>query len=229
MDPVAPSLADGGDFNRYAYARNNPYRYTDSTGQYVETAWDVVNVAIGVRSFGANVAEGNWGAAALDAVGVLVDGLAVAAPFPGGVGTAIHMARAADAVVDAAETARQLESAADSAGGLARTVTISSERFPLTAQHISDAQAAGQPALLTIDRSGATSNRRDALQGTSPLPGQDRDEYPPAMFREGGAGASVRGVPPGDNRGAGSCIGAQCRDLPDGAKVRIEVEREKPR
>ena len=58
MDPVAPSLADGGDFNRYAYARNNPYRYTDSTGQYVETAWDVVNVAIGVRSFGANVAEG---------------------------------------------------------------------------------------------------------------------------------------------------------------------------
>jgi hypothetical protein len=106
MDPVAPSLADGGDFNRYAYARNNPYRYTDSTGQYVETAWDVVNVAIGVRSFGANVAEGNWGAAALDAVGVLVDGLAVAAPFPGGVGTAIHMARAADSVVDGSKSGK---------------------------------------------------------------------------------------------------------------------------
>ena len=128
MDPVAPSLADGGDFNRYAYARNNPYRYTDSTGQYVETAWDVVNVAIGVRSFGANVAEGNWGAAALDAVGVVVDGLAVAAPLPGGAGTAIHMARAADAVVDA-------ERAADTAATAAKALPA------LRSQYVADVNA----------------------------------------------------------------------------------------
>lgn len=119
MDPVAPSLADGGDFNRYAYARNNPYRYTDSTGQYVETAWDLVNVGIGLRSFGANVSEGNWGGAALDAVGVVVDGLAVATPLPGGVGTAIHMARAADAVVDAGRVADTAATAAKGVAGFA--------------------------------------------------------------------------------------------------------------
>lgn len=28
---------------------------------------------------------------------------------------------------------------------------------------------------------------------------------------------------PSDNRGAGACIGAQCRGLPNGAKVRIDV------
>ena len=50
------------------------------------------------------------------------------------------------------------------------------------------------------------------------------DEYPPAMFREGGQGSSVRPVTPRDNRGAGACIGNQCRGLPDGTRVRIVVE-----
>ncbi|WP_309505956.1 hypothetical protein [Streptomyces pyxinicus] len=43
------------------------------------------------------------------------------------------------------------------------------------------------------------------------------------MFQEGGNGASVRPITPGDNRGAGSAIGNQCSGLPDGTKVRIVV------
>jgi hypothetical protein len=35
------------------------------------------------------------------------------------------------------------------------------------------------------------------------LVSKDRDEYPPAMFNEGG-GASVRKINPSDNRGAGA-------------------------
>lgn len=49
------------------------------------------------------------------------------------------------------------------------------------------------------------------------------DEYPPAMFREGGLGASVRPMTPAQNRGMGSCIGNQCRGVPDGSQVQIIV------
>lgn len=52
------------------------------------------------------------------------------------------------------------------------------------------------------------------MKGSKAVSGKDRDEYPPAMFKEGGNGASVRPIAPPDNRGAGKCIGAQCRDLP---------------
>lgn len=50
------------------------------------------------------------------------------------------------------------------------------------------------------------------------------DEYPPAMFREGGAGSSVRPVSPADNMGAGASIGNQCRGLACGSQVRIVVD-----
>jgi hypothetical protein len=84
-------------------------------------------------------------------------------------------------------------------------------------------QAAGQPKTLTIDREGAAANRKESLNGVPTQKGSDRDEYPPAMFKEGGNGASVKHINPTDNRGAGACIGAQCKGLSDGAKVTIEV------
>jgi Deoxyribonuclease NucA/NucB len=47
--------------------------------------------------------------------------------------------------------------------------------------------------------------------------------YPPAVFQEGGKGASVRPISPGDNRGAGSTMGHQLRQYPDGTTVKIVV------
>jgi hypothetical protein len=102
-------------------------------------------------------------------------------------------------------------------------VTVSRSRHPESAQHIKDAQAAGHPKTVTVNRGGAKANRAASLKGIKPQSGKDRDEYPPAMFQEGGQGASVRHIEPSDNRGAGSCIGAQCRHLKDGDKVRIKV------
>ena len=104
-------------------------------------------------------------------------------------------------------------------------VVIDAKKYPQSAQHIEDAQAAGQPKVLTVDRSGAAARRRDSLRGTVRQAGKDRDEYPPAMTAEGGQGASVRPISPSDNRGAGACIGSQCRNVPNGAKIRIEVKR----
>lgn len=138
--------------------------------------------------------------------------------FPGraiGKGTtAIHVAD--EKVVD-------VKGAAGGAGGTEKVVTISKDRYPESAQHIEDAIGAGKPDTLTIDRDNAATRRRDSLRGIETKPGLDRDEYPPAMFQEGGQGASVRHITAGDNRGAGACIGAQCRELPNGTKVRIEV------
>ena len=83
-------------FNRYAYANNNPYKYTDPDGRIAETVWDAANVAMGVASMGNNISNGNYGAATIDALGVIVDGAATMAPVvPGGAGTAIKAVRTA--------------------------------------------------------------------------------------------------------------------------------------
>jgi hypothetical protein len=66
------------------------------------------------------------------------------------------------------------------------------------------------------------------LKGKKGEAGKDRDEYPPAMFEEGGTGSSVRNVNSGDNRGAGSCMGHQCSDVADGDKVRLVPEKRPP-
>ena len=103
------------------------------------------------------------------------------------------------------------------------TVKVSRSAYPESAAHIEGAQASGQPRTLTVDRAGASARRREALQDTPTRPSKDRDEYPPAMFKEGGAGSSKQYVNPSDNRGAGASIGRQCRSVPDGGKVNITV------
>jgi hypothetical protein len=104
-----------------------------------------------------------------------------------------------------------------------RVAIVSRTMSPQSAQHIADAQAAGHPTVLTIQRSGAAARRAQSLAGYPPRAMMDRDEYPPAMFAEGGAGASVRYVSPSDNRSAGAQIGGQLRGAPDGCKVTIVV------
>jgi len=102
-------------------------------------------------------------------------------------------------------------------------VAISQARHPQAAQHIRDAQQAGKPSTLTIKRKGKQARRRAAMKGKPRVCGKDRDEYPPALFAEGGENASVRPIDPSDNRGAGAVIGNATRGLPDGTEVEIVV------
>lgn len=111
--------------------------------------------------------------------------------------------------------------------GKPRDVVINS-KHPEAKAHIEHAQKNGQPTVLHIDRAGAAKRRAEAT-GTvnpkrKPAPGYERDEYPPAFTREGGANANVRFISPHDNRGAGAVMQAQTRDLPDGSKIRIIVK-----
>jgi RHS repeat-associated protein len=105
----------------------------------------------------------------------------------------------------------------------AAVITVDAKKYPQSAAHIQEAQEAGQPSVLTVDRTAAAANRKAALKGTPVVEGLDRDEYPPAMFSEGGAGASVKAINPSDNRGAGGSIGQQAKKLANGTKVKIQV------
>ena len=60
-------------------------------------------------------------------------------------------------------------------------------------------------------------------KGIDKVPGKDLDEYPPAMFKEGGNGASVRPINPSDNRGAGSTFGHKLRQYLNGTKVKFKI------
>lgn len=102
-------------------------------------------------------------------------------------------------------------------------VKLPRDKYPESAKHIEEAINEGQPETLTIDRKGAVSRRKASLKGIDTVPGLDRDEYPPAMSNEGGAGASVKLINPSDNRGSGSYISSQLRKYPDGTKYRIII------
>ncbi len=89
-DPTLPGVG----INRYAYALNDSINLSDPNGHVVETAIDIASIAIGIESFGSNVAKGNFGLAAIDALGIGLDAVAAATPgVPGVFGIAIKGAR----------------------------------------------------------------------------------------------------------------------------------------
>ncbi|MFO1327129.1 MAG: RHS repeat-associated core domain-containing protein [Rubrivivax sp.] len=99
VDPVVASAKSGGYFNRYAYAANNPHKFKDPDGRALETAWDIVSLALSVNEFRTNPSFGNALGVALDAAAVLLPGI------PGGIGAI----RAADKTADAVSAGSKVE------------------------------------------------------------------------------------------------------------------------
>ena len=100
---------------------------------------------------------------------------------------------------------------------------VDSDRYPQTAEHIMTAQTMGFPEFVTLGRTDAAVRRKASLAEVKASPIYDRDEWPMAVFEEGGHGASVVYVEGRDNRGAGSSISWQMRNFPDGSRVRVRV------
>ncbi|QIY96386.2 LamG-like jellyroll fold domain-containing protein [Streptomyces sp. S1D4-11] len=101
------------------------------------------------------------------------------------------------------------------------TWTIDAIQHPDSAIHA--AEEDGEGLMVTLDRAGADARRADNLRGIPTRPGQDRDEFPPAIFREG-QGAHVKHIGAGDNRGAGSDMKNQLVDIPDGGRVKVIIQ-----
>jgi hypothetical protein len=97
VDPVEAHADSGANFNRYAYASDNPYRYYDPDGRWAEDLFlGVPSVALGAKSLYDNVRGGSYGAAVVDGLGIGADVAAIFAPgVPGGVGLGIQASRAA--------------------------------------------------------------------------------------------------------------------------------------
>jgi hypothetical protein len=102
-------------------------------------------------------------------------------------------------------------------------VPLDGGRYPQTAAHIRAAIARGEPRVLHIARDQAAAHRARSLEGIATRPGYDRDEYPMAFSREGGAGADIAYVAYADNRGSGSTIGSELHPYCDGQAFSIAI------
>lgn len=107
VDSVAANGTTGTNFNRYWYANNNPYRYTDPDGRWAEDLiLGIPSIILGAKSFSDNIRDGNYGSAVVDGLGIIADAAAIATPgVPGGAGLGIKAARGADEAIDAARGA----------------------------------------------------------------------------------------------------------------------------
>ena len=98
-------------------------------------------------------------------------------------------------------------------------VGFSATKYPNIRRHYERAVAAGWPAVLELNRAGSD-RRRDRLLGrSSSRPGQDRDEYPPAVGRAS-VRASIAFVPSSENRSHGATLGTKLRRFCNGTRFR---------
>lgn len=98
------------------------------------------------------------------------------------------------------------------------------KQYPETGKHIANAIQEGHSQICTIDRNGAADRRKQSLAPYPSKKGYDRDEWPMAMCKEGGKGAHIEYISPTDNRGAGSWVGNQLDQYPDGTRVKFIVK-----
>lgn len=131
-DPLAEGYLSGApeggvfnpdNLNSYAYGYQNPLRYTDPGGA-LPTPFQVFSIASGAISLVQNVREQKYGAAVVDAGGVLVDVLTFFTPVPSAAGTVVKAVRGADKVVDAVRTGDKIKDTAQAANKASEGSTV---------------------------------------------------------------------------------------------------------
>ena len=96
---VDPLAEDYYHVSPYAYCLNNPVKFVDPDGNYVESIWDIASFSFGFASLIEDINEKNYENALWDAGGMVLDGLAIIIPgVPGGAGAAIKAERVAEKV-----------------------------------------------------------------------------------------------------------------------------------
>jgi RHS repeat-associated protein len=110
-DPIVPSPGDPQQLNRFAYARNNPLKYTDPTGHWLETAWDIANIIWDIYEVRRDPSLLNIGALVLDV------GTAILPLVPAGAGLIVRGGKAAKI---ATEAATHVDEVADLVRGIER-------------------------------------------------------------------------------------------------------------
>ncbi|MGB9873273.1 MAG: hypothetical protein ACPLYD_16650, partial [Anaerolineae bacterium] len=105
--------------NRYAYVYNNPLRYADSSGHWLETAWDILNIGWDIYEVYRDPGNvWNWAALAVDV------GAAVLPAVPAGAGLIVRGGKVAKVGLEAAS---HLDEAVDAARVVAEAASHTDE------------------------------------------------------------------------------------------------------
>ena len=144
----------------YVYCAGNPVKYVDPDGNIIETLWDIANFVMDFQSLIANVSDGNWGSAAVDAGGLVFDAAAVVLPgVPGGAGTAIKATRVADKAADVAKTV-------DKATDASKTTRIieNAEKGKAFEKKVGESLGNNKASQVAIEAADGTKTRVDFVQ-----------------------------------------------------------------
>ncbi len=106
-DSVIQDIYNPQDLNRYAYVRNNPYKYKDPSGNYLESAIDVGFIIYDVKEIQKDPSFTNYVALGADVLGAALPG---ATGFGAGARVVIRTVEKGDKLID---TYRGVDTGAD--------------------------------------------------------------------------------------------------------------------
>jgi RHS repeat-associated protein len=103
-DTLVPNPGDPQSLNRYAYALNNPLKYRDPSGHWVETAWDIANIGWDIYEIKNDPSALNIGARVVDVAAAVIPVVPAGAGLIARSGkAAVEVINHADDVADAAK------------------------------------------------------------------------------------------------------------------------------
>ncbi len=107
-DTLVPGAGNPQALNRYAYTLNNPVRYRDPSGHWVETAFDIISLGMTLNDIR------NEGFTFWNTVSLATDVASIVLPVvPAGASHAIRAAKWASKAINAVDTAHDVANVAD--------------------------------------------------------------------------------------------------------------------